>query len=363
MLRTLKEIELRYKNIKKQLEAAEALGKAHFQKALYKEFAFLKNLSRLCKQYQETEKSLQGNNSLLSAEKDPQLLQLAKEERQELLSRQKSLKNKINKALAPTDPGDERNVIMEIRPGTGGDEACLFVKDLFEAYSQYALKKSWKVDLITLSPGNQGGYREVIANIKGTGVYSILKYESGVHRVQRIPKTESQGRIHTSTVTVVILPEADPLEVKIRQEDLRIDVCRSSGAGGQHVNTTDSAVRITHLPTKIMVYCQQEKSQHANKERAFKILYARIWELQKEKEKKAKSEKRKEQMGGGDRSQRIRTYNFPQSRLSDHRIDLTLKNLPLIMKGNFEMIFEALKEHYQNLEKQEVYTERVNIVS
>lgn len=354
MLKTLKEIELRYKDIKKQLEAAEASGKAHFQKDLYKEFAFLKNLNQLHKEYQETEKALQVNNSLLSTEQDPQLLQLAREEQQELLNKQKSLKNEINKALTPKDLRDERNVIMEIRPGTGGDEASLFVKDLFEAYNQYALKKNWRVELITLSLGNQGGYREIIANIKGTGVYSILKHESGVHRVQRIPKTESQGRIHTSTVTVVILPEADPLEVKIKPEDLRIDVCRSSGAGGQHVNTTDSAVRITHLPTKIMVYCQQEKSQHANKERAFKILYARIWDLQREKEEKAKSAERKEQMGGGDRSQRIRTYNFPQSRLTDHRIDLTLKNLPLIMKGNFESVFEALKEHYQNLKKQEI---------
>ena len=351
MLKTLKELELRYKNLKKRLETEETSGKARFQKALYKEFAFLKNLNQLRKQYQEIEKALRANNSLLTTEKDPQLLQLAQEEQKELLGKQKSLKDEISQALIPKDPRDERNIIMEIRSGTGGDEASLFVKDLFEAYSQYALKKNWKVELITLSFGNQGGYKEVIANIKGIEAYSILKYESGVHRVQRIPKTESQGRIHTSTVTVVILPEADPLEVKIRSEDLRIDVCRSSGAGGQHVNTTDSAVRITHLPTKTMVYCQQEKSQHANKERAFKILYARIWELQREKEQKAKSEERKEQMGGGDRSQRIRTYNFPQSRLSDHRIDLTLKNLPLIMKGNFESVFEALRKHYQNPKK------------
>ena len=356
MLKTLQEIELRYKNLKKRLEDREASNKAPFGKAFYKEFAFLKNLNQLRKQYQETEKAIQANNSLLSTEKDMQLLQLAKEEQKELSDKRESLKNEINKALLPKDLRDERNVIMEIRPGTGGDEASLFVKDLFEAYSQYALKKNWKVEPITLSPGNQGGYREVIANIKGVEVYRVLKHESGVHRVQRIPKTESQGRIHTSTVTVVILPEADPLEVKIQPEDIRIDVCRSSGAGGQHVNTTDSAVRITHLPTKVMVYCQQEKSQHANKERAFKILYARLWELQKEKEKKAQSEKRKEQMGGGDRSQRIRTYNFPQSRLTDHRIDLTLKNLSLIMKGNFEPVFDALKKQAQNLEKQENYS-------
>lgn len=352
MLKILENIKSRYSTLKKQLEEEESSGKIQFQGTLYKEFSYLKKLDQLRKQYQKTEEALQANNSLLIEEKDPQLLQLAKEEQKELLAKQKNLMAEIKQALTPKDPRDERNIIMEIRAGTGGDEASLFAKDLFEAYTQYALKKNWKVELISLSIGNQGGYKEVIANLKGSGVYSILKYESGVHRVQRIPKTEAQGRIHTSTVTVVILPEADLLEVKIKQEDLRIDVCRSSGAGGQHVNTTDSAVRITHLPTKTMVYCQQEKSQHANKERAFKILYARIWELQREKEKKAKSKERKEQMGGGDRSQRIRTYNFPQSRLTDHRIDLTLKNLSLIMKGNFESVFEALKQHYQSIEEE-----------
>ena len=289
----------------------------------------------------------------MNEEKDPQFLKLIKEEREELLSKKEQLENEINKELQPRDPRDEKNIIMEIRSGAGGDEASLFVQDLFEAYSSYALKENWKLELVSLTPGNIGGYKEVIATIKGQKVYSVLKYESGVHRVQRVPRTESQGRIHTSTVTVVVLPEADPLEVKILPEDLRIDVCRSSGAGGQHVNTTDSAVRVIHLPTKIMVYCQQEKSQHANKERALKILYARVWELQREQEEKVRSEKRQEQMGGGDRSQRIRTYNFPQSRLTDHRINLTLKNLLLIMKGDFDGVFEALRLHNQRLIKDE----------
>ena len=325
------------------------------QGKLLKEFAHLKRLNQLYEDYQKTKETIEANNGLLDEEKDPQFLKLIKEEREELLSKKEQLENEIKKELQPQDPMDEKNIIMEIRSGAGGDEASLFVQDLFEAYSSYALKENWKLELVSLTPGNIGGYKEVIATIKGQKVYSVLKYESGVHRVQRVPKTESQGRIHTSTVTVVVLPEADPLEVKILPEDLRIDVCRSSGAGGQHVNTTDSAVRVIHLPTKIMVYCQQEKSQHANKERALKILYARVWELQREQEEKVKSEKRQEQMGGGDRSQRIRTYNFPQSRLTDHRINLTLKNLPLIMKGDFEGVFEALRLHNQSLLKDEKF--------
>ena len=353
MLKKLEDIQLRYEVLKNRLESQEALKDPLLRGKLLKEFAQLKRLNQFYEDYQKTKETLEANNSLLNEEKDPQFLKLIKEEREELLSKKEQLENEIKKELQPQDPLDEKNIIMEIRSGTGGDEASLFVQDLFEAYSSYALKENWKLELVSLTPGNIGGYKEVIATIKGQKVYSVLKYESGVHRVQRVPKTESQGRIHTSTVTVVVLPEADPLEVKILPEDLRIDVCRSSGAGGQHVNTTDSAVRVIHLPTKIMVYCQQEKSQHANKERALKILYARVWELQREQEEKVKSEKRQEQMGGGDRSQRIRTYNFPQSRLTDHRINLTLKNLPLIMKGDFEGVFEALRLHNQSLLKDE----------
>ena len=347
MLKQLKTFTLRYQALKTRLETEEVLKNPLLQKKLYKEFAQLKSLHQLHEEHQKITAAIEANNSLLKEEKDSQFLKLIKEEREELLSKKEKLENKIKQELQPADPMDEKNIIMEIRSGAGGDEASLFVQDLFEAYSSYALKKQWIAEPISITPGNVGGYKEVIANIKGNKVYSGMKYESGVHRVQRIPKTESQGRVHTSTITVVILPEADPLELKIPPEDLRIDVCRSSGAGGQHVNTTDSAVRAIHLPTKIMVYCQQEKSQHANRERALKILYARVWEFQREKAEKARSEKRQEQMGGGDRSQRIRTYNFPQSRLTDHRIDLTLKNLSLIMKGNFEGVFEALKLHYQ----------------
>ena len=348
MIKKLESIRLRYKDLKARMESQKVLENPHNYRELYKEFAHLKSLNQLYEDYQKVEENLETNSPLLKTEKDPQFLELVNEEQKKLLKQKERLENKIKQELLPKDPMDEKNIIMEIRSGAGGDEASLFARDLFEAYNYYALKKNWKVELISLSPGGVGGYKEVIANIKGDKVYSVLKYESGVHRVQRVPKTESQGRIHTSTVTVVILPEADPVEVKIQPEDLRIDVCRASGSGGQHVNTTDSAVRILHLPTKIMVYCQQEKSQHANRERALKILYARVWDLQRKQAEKERSENRQEQMGGGDRSQKIRTYNFPQSRLTDHRIELTLKTLPMVMKGEFEGVFEALRLHYQD---------------
>ena len=348
MLEKWEGIKLRYEALKARLESQETLKDPLLQGRLYKEFAQMKRLNQLYEEYQKVIAAIKANNSLLNEQKDSQFLKLVKEEKEELAQKKEQLESKIKQELQPSDPIDEKNIILEIRSGAGGDEASLFVQELFEAYKGYAVKKGWRIELISLTPGNVGGCKEVIASVKGQKVYSVFKYESGVHRVQRIPKTESQGRIHTSTVTVVILPEANRFEVKILPEDLRIDVCRSSGAGGQHVNTTDSAVRVIHLPTKVMVYCQQEKSQQANKERALKILYARVWELQREQEERAKSEKRQEQMGGGDRSQRIRTYNFPQSRLTDHRINLTLKNLSMIMKGDFEGIFEALGLHYQS---------------
>ena len=270
-------------------------------------------------------------------------------ENQKLLEELKQKEEELKLKLLPQDPNDKKNIILEIRAGAGGDEASLFAQNLFSAYCAYAQSQSWKIDIISISEGNLGGYKEVIANISGFMVYSTLKYESGVHRVQRVPKTESQGRIHTSTVTVVVLPEADPVHVQVNPSDLRVDVCRSSGAGGQHVNTTDSAVRVVHLPTKITVYCQQEKSQHANREKAFKILYARLLDFQAQRKKKEESRKRQDQMGTGDRSQRIRTYNFPQSRLTDHRIPITKKNLINIMAGDFKELFATLRLHYQNL--------------
>ena len=317
--------------------------------SLSQEFHHLEKIYFVIERCEKLKDQIEGNRALIKEESDSELVLLAKEENQQLLKDYEEAQKDLKRKLLPEDPNDKKNIILEIRSGAGGDEAALFVQDLFSAYKAYSQSRSWKVELISFSEGNLGGYKEIIASISGSMVYSSLKYESGVHRVQRVPKTESQGRIHTSTVTVVVLPEADPVSVKINPNDLRVDVCRSSGAGGQHVNTTDSAVRIVHLPTKITVYCQQEKSQHANKERAFKILYARLLDFQTQKQKKEESHKRKTQMGTGDRSQRIRTYNFPQSRLTDHRLPLTKKNLIQILEGDFEELFSTLRLHYQEL--------------
>jgi len=349
MIEKFFEIKKEYFELKSKINSPEAVKDPKAFAELSREFYHLEKTYNLICQYENLKNQIENNKEILKNEKDLELLSLAKEDNQKLLSELKAKEDEIKIQLLPKDSNDGKNVILEIRAGTGGDEASLFVQNLFEAYSAYASSQSWKVDIISISEGNIGGYKEIIASISGQRVYSALKYESGVHRVQRVPKTESQGRIHTSTVTVVVLPEADPISVKINPSDLRVDVCRSSGAGGQHVNTTDSAVRIVHLPTKTTVYCQQEKSQHANKEKALKILYARLFDLQTEARKKEESEKRQNQMGKGDRSQRIRTYNFPQSRLTDHRIPLTKKNLDGIMEGNFHDIFSALNFHYQNL--------------
>lgn len=300
----------------------------------------------LIKKYENINLQIQENKKLLKTESETDICSLIKEDNQNLLKQLSATENHLKIKLLPQDPNDTKNVILEIRAGTGGDEASLFVQNIFESYHAFALSQSWKIDIISISEGNVGGYKEIIVNISGNKVYSFLKYESGVHRVQRVPKTESQGRIHTSTITVVVLPEADPIQVQIKDSDLRIDVYRSSGAGGQHVNTTDSAVRIVHLPTKITVSCQQEKSQHSNRDKALKILYARLMDHQKETKQKNESQKRQDQIAGGDRSQRIRTYNFPQSRITDHRVPIT-KNLNPIMQGQFLEIIDSVISHYR----------------
>ena len=349
MLGKLSQIKEEYFSLKERLSHPEALKESKELARLSGEFHRLEKIYRLISQYEDLKRQIQENRTLLKEERDEEILSLAREELNSLLSRLSKKETELKIQLVPPDPNDKKNIILEIRAGAGGDEASLFARHLFSAYSAYAQSRSWQVDVVSVSESAMGGYKEIIATVSGNGVYSILKYESGVHRVQRVPKTESQGRIHTSTVTVVVLPEADPVCVQVKPSDIRVDVCRSSGAGGQHVNTTDSAVRVVHLPTKITVYCQQEKSQHANKEKALKILYARLLDFQTEKKRKEESQKRQDQMGTGDRSQRIRTYNFPQSRLTDHRIPLTKKNLSDIMEGNFEDLFLALQAHFQNL--------------
>jgi len=291
----------------------------------------------------EIEKQIDGAKTLIQEEKDQEMRELAREEVKELDNKLTSEKEKLKLLLIPKDPLDEKNIIMEIRAGTGGEEAALFASDLYRMYSRFAETKGWKFEIMNSNDTELGGIKEIVFSISGNNVYENLRYESGVHRVQRVPATEASGRIHTSAVTVAVLPEADETEIDIKQEDLRIDVMRAGGPGGQCVNTTDSAVRITHLPTGITVHCQDEKSQIKNKAKAMRILRARIYEAEAAKAAAQRAEARKTQVGSGDRAQKIRTYNFPQNRLTDHRINLTLYKLDMIMQGDTAELFDALK--------------------
>jgi peptide chain release factor 1 len=281
--------------------------------------------------------------TMIQDEKDPEMRELAREEYRDLEQHLREAEDRLKVLLIPKDPLDEKNIIMEIRAGTGGEEAALFAADLFRMYSRFAETKGWKFEIMSSNETELGGFKEIVFSISGSNVYENLRYESGVHRVQRVPATEASGRIHTSAVTVAVLPEADETEIDIRPEDLRIDVMRAGGPGGQCVNTTDSAVRIIHLPTGVTVHCQDEKSQIKNKAKAMRILRARIYEREEARAQSERAEARKNQVGSGDRSERIRTYNFPQNRMTDHRINLTLYKLDLIMQGDVEELFDALK--------------------
>ncbi len=285
---------------------------------------------------------LEGAREMVRAESDPELRELAKAELSMLESGKAAMEARLELLLVPRDPLDDKNTIMEVRAGTGGDEAALFAADLFRMYSKFAERKGWKIEVMSSSETGLGGFREIIFSVSGEAVYGKLRWESGVHRVQRVPATEAQGRIHTSAVTVAVLPEAEETEIEIRQEDLRIDVMRSGGPGGQSVNTTDSAVRITHLPSGLVVHCQDEKSQIKNKAKAMRILRARLFEMEEERLAAERSAERKSQVGSGDRSERIRTYNFPQNRVTDHRVDLTLYKLDLFMEGDMDEIVDGL---------------------
>jgi len=308
-----------------------------------KEHSHISEIVQLHKNIEDLEKQAEETKLLVHEEKDHEMKELAQEELKELENKLDSNREKLKLLLVPKDPLDEKNIIMEIRAGTGGEEAALFAADLYRMYSRFAETKGWKFEIMNSNDTELGGIKEIVFSISGNNVYENLRYESGVHRVQRVPTTESSGRIHTSAVTVAVLPEADETEIDIKQDDLRIDVMRAGGPGGQSVNTTDSAVRITHLPTGVTVHCQDEKSQIKNKAKAMRILRARIYEMEESKAAAQRAEARKSQVGSGDRSQRIRTYNFPQNRLSDHRINLTLYKLDLIMQGDTAELFDALK--------------------
>jgi peptide chain release factor 1 len=333
----------RYNELSLVIEDPDLIKDQKRYRETMKEYSHLSEFADLQKEIEVLAKQFEDAKAIAQEEKDPQMKELAKEELKELEARLLDREGRIKFMLIPKDPLDEKNIIMEIRAGTGGEEAALFASDLFRLYSRFAETKGWKFEIMNSNETELGGIKEIVFSISGNNVYENLRYESGVHRVQRVPATEASGRIHTSAVTVAVLPEADELEIDIKQDDLRIDVMRAGGPGGQSVNTTDSAVRITHLPSGITVHCQDEKSQIKNKSKAMRILRARIYEMEEAKAAAERTEARKTQIGSGDRSERIRTYNFPDNRITDHRIGLTLYKLDRIMEGDVGEVFDALK--------------------
>jgi peptide chain release factor 1 len=347
MFSKLEEVESRYEEVNMKLQRPDIASDQTQYRSLMKELSDLEKVVVGYREFKKKKSELQENKEILENEQDPDMREMAKEEIKSIEAVLPDLEQQLKILLIPKDPNDDKNIILELRAGAGGDEASLFAEELFGAYVKYAGSQGWSVKLLSTSEGNVGGFKEVIAMISGESVYSKLKYESGVHRVQRVPQTETQGRVHTSTITVAVLPEADEVEVKINQNELRIDVQRSSGAGGQSVNKTESAVRITHLPTGMIVYCQDGKSQNANREQALKVLYSRLLALEEEKKRKEGSEQRLSQIGTGDRSERIRTYNFPQTRITDHRIGLTIHQLSAVMGGALEVLIDPIGAHFQ----------------
>ncbi|OGQ52702.1 MAG: peptide chain release factor 1 [Deltaproteobacteria bacterium RIFCSPLOWO2_02_FULL_57_26] len=346
MLEKLAEVEKRYEQLEHLLSDPQLLGKQKEYSRVAKERAELEEIVGCYREWKKTEQEILDNRELLK-EKDEAIRELAKEELSALREKKDSLEERLKILILPKDPNDTKNVILEIRAGTGGEEAALFAAQLFRMYSRYAESRGWRVEVMSSNPTGLGGFKEIIGLIEGRGAYSRLKFEGGVHRVQRVPVTEASGRIHTSAVTVAVLAEADEVEVEVDPKDLRIDVFRSSGPGGQSVNTTDSAVRVTHLPTALVVTCQDEKSQHKNKAKALKILRARLLEKKQQEQRSEIAATRKLMVGSGDRSERIRTYNFPQGRVTDHRINLTLYKLDRIMEGELDEVVEELVTHHQ----------------
>lgn len=341
MFAKLEALENRYIELEESLAQPEVLADQNRYRELAKAHASLQEVVELYRKHRNLSREI-AENKLLLHDEDPSIRELAHEEIHIAETNLPKIEEALKLALLPVDPLDEKNTILEIRAGTGGEEAALFAADLFRMYARYAELKGWKVEIISESVAEGGGYKEIICLISGSKVYSRLKFEAGTHRVQRVPVTETQGRIHTSAATVAVLPEADEVDIEIRPEDLRIDVYRAGGAGGQHVNKTESAVRITHIPTGIVVTCQDERSQHKNKARAMKVLASRLLAAERERQSSEQSADRRTQVGSGDRSERIRTYNFPQGRCTDHRINLTLYSLDRIMEGELDPLVEAL---------------------
>ena len=340
MFAKLESLERKFLDLEQELADPTVFNDQDRYRKLTKAHSDLKPVVDIFRQYRELKQNLADNQELLN-DADPDIREMAHEEIKSIEEKLPELEHDLKVLLLPTDPLDEKNIILEIRAGAGGDEAALFAAELYRMYSNYADSQRWKVEIVSLNENGIGGFKEVVAMVTGKGAYSKLKYESGVHRVQRVPETESGGRIHTSTATVAVMPEAEEVDVQIDMNDCRIDVMRASGNGGQCVNTTDSAVRLTHMPTGIVIYSQTEKSQLQNKEKAFRLLRSKLYDIELEKRQSSEAEERRSQIGTGDRSEKIRTYNFPQGRVTDHRINLTLYKLDKIMNGDIQEILDA----------------------
>jgi peptide chain release factor 1 len=347
MFERLDQIEARYEELNQALASPEITNDSVRYQKTAKAHSEITPVVEKYREYKDLKRGIAESKSVLAEETDPEMRAYAEEELAKLEGRVGGVEEELKVLLLPKDPNDEKNVVLEIRAGTGGDEATLFAAEVFRMYNRYAETQRWKVEVLSTSESGVGGLKEVIALIEGDKVYSRLKYESGVHRVQRVPETEQQGRVHTSAITVAVLPEAEDVDVKIDPKDLRIDTFCSSGPGGQSVNTTYSAVRVTHIPTNTVVSCQDEKSQIKNREKAMRVLRSRLYEVEMQKQQDALAKERKQMVGSGDRSEKIRTYNFPQNRVTDHRIGLTIHQLEQVMDGRLQPIVDALVTHYQ----------------